>query len=83
MPDSKYTAFHVPRSSPVLKKARKLAEQLTEESSIAGVRVPMYAAIDVALSEALAKRLGVDPDKVLAEALTRRMTDDQSTEVNR
>lgn len=86
MPDSnthsKYTAFHVPRSSPVLDLARDLAAQLQNESPVAGIRVPMYAAIQVALTEALARRQG-GTDKVLAEALTRRMTDnaDLSTEV--
>jgi hypothetical protein len=82
MSDSKYTAFHVPRSSPVLGLARKLAAKLQEDSSVAGLRVPMYAAIHVALTEALARR---HADTVPAEALTRRTTDttDQSMEVDR
>jgi len=87
MPDSntqsKYTAFHVPRCSPVLDLARDLSAKLQKESPVAGIRVPMYAAIQVALTEALARRQA-DTDTVLAEALTRRMTDnaDPSTEVD-
>lgn len=53
---SKYTAFHVPRAMGILDKAKKLAEMLQEGSAIAGISVPMYAAIDLALNEAIEAR---------------------------
>lgn len=53
---SKYTAFHVPKQTDVLDKAKDLADILKRESSIAGISVPMYAAIDLALTEAIAAR---------------------------
>jgi len=65
---TKYTAFHVPRSSDILKNARRLADAL-EAASDVGVRVPMYAAINVALQEALNSR--------------KAQITDQSTEVDR
>ena len=82
MPASKYTAFHVPRTSPLLDDARKLAKKIRDELPIA-TRVPMYAAMEMAVREALDRRQSKS-DTAIAEALPRRMTQttDPSTEVD-
>ncbi len=82
MPASKYTAFHVPRTSPLLDDARELAKKIRDELPIAA-RVPMYAAMEMAVREALDRRQS-QCDTAIVEALTRRMTQftDPSTEVD-
>lgn len=81
----KYTAFHVPRSSSLLANARKLAEKIGEDLPIS-TRIPMYAAMEVAVLEALDRRLltNARAPRPTAGPLTRREEDDtdQSPEVD-
>jgi len=58
----RYTAFHVPRSCGLIDKARRLASLLEEEVAVATLRIPIYAAIVVAVDEALARRRSADEE---------------------
>lgn len=56
----RYTAFHVPKSCRLIEKARRLGTLLEKEATIAAIRIPIYAAIVVAVDEALARRRSAD-----------------------
>jgi len=53
---TKFTTLQLPKEQKILALARRFADKLEQESSIPGVRVPMYIAVKVALEEALEER---------------------------
>jgi len=52
----KFTSLQVPRESGLIEKAKKLAKMLEAQSPAPGTKVPMYAAIVLALDETIEDR---------------------------
>lgn len=52
----KFTSLQVPRESGLIPRAKELARILEKEAEAEGTKVPMYAAICLALTEAIDDR---------------------------